>query len=521
MSGAVILLAGLCAAQAQDDDPLKALKSGQLIVWVVRAGAAPTQTPIPGLLAKQPMGYTEQTTGEFGQTASTYGQTAGSYGKPSDTAAIGTPPIPAGADAAVPPSPNAGYHEQTEGSFGQTSSDYGTVSSDHGQTASSLGQTASSYGTAASNHGQTAGSFGKSLSTIAHAGDLPTQPPSTLLTQLQGVVSAAFPQLRVQYADVKEGDLPARLKAFEGTSACPDVLVGLPANDQPEFYKRYVLATVVSADSGNQTSTDSLPPVLVLLRAPHRATAKAFALWMGEGAKEGAAPHDLSAMQTTVASVAQSAMLRLLQGGELGDVADPWMVKLPPQQALLVQASSGKGEDALPRVDVVSARVNGAVAAVALRVVVSSDRELGVTHPLLVLRKADDGSWRVLQVSLNLSPQEQRAQSAGLMSTNPAPAELKRGVMGITQAAPADGETRSPQPDLWWDNGGGAGLQVIEWQHGLGSHLFLVLDQAARLQTRVTAAFAREQGTYRWRVWSVGAGGTMKISPWSMMKIAR
>jgi hypothetical protein len=516
---ALVLLAGFGVAQTPDDDPLKVLKNGQLVVWVVRAGAAPTQAPISGLLAKQPMGYTEQTTGEFGQTASSYGQTAGSYGKPSDTAAIGTPPIPAGADAAVPPSENAGYHEQTSGSFGQTSGSYGTVSSDHGQTASTLGQTSSTYGTAASNHGQTAGSFGNSLSTIAHAGDTPNQPSSGLLVQLQGIVQQAFPHLQVRYVDVGQGDLAAKLKAVESTSMCPDVLVGLPENVQADVYKRYVLATVVSADSRNETSAS--PPALVLLRAPHKATAKAFALWLGEGANENSVVHDLNATQTTVATIAQSAMLLLLQDEDLGDVADPKMAKLPPQQALLVQAGVGKAEDAMPRVDVMSVRVNGALAAVALRVVVSSDGELGVTHPSMVLRKSDEGIWRVLQLSLNLAPQEQKTQAVELMSTRPALAEQKTGVIGVKLAAPLDGETRPPQPELWWDNGGGAGLQVIEWQRGLGSHLFLVPDQAARLQTRVTAAFAKQPGTYRWRVWSVGVGGAMKISPWSTMKIAR
>jgi hypothetical protein len=138
-----------------------------------------------------------------------------------------------------------------------------------------------------------------------------------------------------------------------------------------------------------------------------------------------------------------------------------------------------------------------------------------------VLRKSEDGNWRVLQVSLDLSPREQKAQGAQLMSTRPALAEQKAGVLGVKLAAPLDGETRPPQPELWWDNGGGSGLQVIEWQRGPGSHLFLVPDQAARLQTRVTATFAKQPGTYRWRVWSVGVGGAMKISPWSTMKIAR
>lgn len=78
-------------------------------------------------------------------------------------------------------------------------------------------------------------------------------------------------------------------------------------------------------------------------------------------------------------------------------------------------------------------------------------------------------------------------------------------------------------PELWWDNGGGAGLQVVEWQRSRGgwldAHLYLAPDHNPKLQTRVTAQFANSQGRYRWRVWSVGAEGEMKISPWRTLNI--
>jgi hypothetical protein len=96
-------------------------------------------------------------------------------------------------------------------------------------------------------------------------------------------------------------------------------------------------------------------------------------------------------------------------------------------------------------------------------------------------------------------------------------------VLGISQAAPVDGETRTAQPELWWDNLGGATLQIVEWQQGAPnnwsvSNLYFVPDNRERLRTRVAARFALG-GQYRWRVWSVGPGGIVVLSPWRTMTI--
>jgi len=99
-------------------------------------------------------------------------------------------------------------------------------------------------------------------------------------------------------------------------------------------------------------------------------------------------------------------------------------------------------------------------------------------------------------------------------------------VMGVALASPADGSVGSIAPDLAWDNGGGAGLQVVEWQYPYkggwsDTRLFLVPDMGSTLRTRVGADFATLPLTYRWRVWSIGASGAMKISSWRTFSIGR
>jgi hypothetical protein len=92
------------------------------------------------------------------------------------------------------------------------------------------------------------------------------------------------------------------------------------------------------------------------------------------------------------------------------------------------------------------------------------------------------------------------------------------------QAGPSDGDSKAPRPELWWDNLGGATLQIVEWQPQRGrgmpseSELYFVPDTGTRLKTSVVARFA-EQGSYRWRVWSVGAEGTIVVGTWRTLKI--
>ncbi len=171
--------------------------------------------------------------------------------------------------------------------------------------------------------------------------------------------------------------------------------------------------------------------------------------------------------------------------------------------------------------------MNGSLAAVGLRVVVSSAKVFGVAHPLVVLRAAKDGQWKVLQMSLNLTQHEEANERQALMLSNPpTAAEQNAGVKGIAQASPMDGQTLAQVPQLVWDNHGGAGLQVVEWQRGEGgawsdARLYLVEDRHPTLRTQVMAEFADANGRYRWRVWSVGTHGAVEISPWRTFRLAQ
>ena len=171
--------------------------------------------------------------------------------------------------------------------------------------------------------------------------------------------------------------------------------------------------------------------------------------------------------------------------------------------------------------------MNGGLAAVGLRVVVSSANVFGVAHPLVVLRMSREGQWKVLQMSLNMPQHEQSNERQALMVSNPpTAAEQVSGVKGISQASPQDGQSLSQVPQLVWDNHGGAGLQVVEWQRGEGgawsdARLYLVEDRSPTLRTQVEAEFADANGRYRWRVWSVGAHGEMMISPWRGFSVSQ
>ena len=55
-----------------------------------------------------------------------------------------------------------------------------------------------------------------------------------------------------------------------------------------------------------------------------------------------------------------------------------------------------------------------------------------------------------------------------MLSSPPTAAEQSSGVKGIAQASPQDGQNVAQMPQLVWDNHGGAGLQVVEWQRGEG-----------------------------------------------------
>jgi len=551
-SAMLLMCAGaLCS---QDPEPLSALRHGPLVVWYLAAPTRPPQSNLNAIAALHnatPLNYSEKTTGTFGQNASTYGQNAGSYGVDADSTTISTPSIPPDQNATSAKPNGIGYQQKDLSNFGQNAAGYGTAASNYGQNGStagqnagSYGQNAGSYGTAASNVGQNASDYGAGNGNVAPAeaanSNAPAQQPPLRNAQAEQVkegLQEAFPDLQMRFIAIDPDQLKARLMAARGTADYPDVLLGtLPAawwSGMDTDFGLSMLQPAVFYPNGVTDNSEGEPEVAILMHAPHMQAARAFALWMSEPMSDcpGCVQASLKDKQAAAATVAKTAMERLLNGEPLGDLADPDLVMDSSRSVrrMLAIMGSTAGNTVAPsdgvHVQVAEVSANGGLAAVALRVVVSSPGVFGVAHPLVVLRAGKDGQWKVLQMSLNLPQYEQSNERQALMvSAPPTVAEQSSGVKGIAQASPQDGQNVAQIPQLVWDNHGGAGLQVVEWQRGEGGawsdgRLYLVEDRNPTLRTQVLAEFANTNGRYRWRVWSVGAHGAVEISPWRTFRL--
>jgi hypothetical protein len=461
-------------------------ESGTLTVWVVLHNPNPrprSRVAVGGAPAVPQ--YQEKTMGEFGQTAGSVGQTAGSVG-------------------------------QTAGSFGQTAGSTGEPAGNTGQTAGSFGTTASSVGKNAGDAGQTVGSFGVSTSDLSAA----AAAANTIRTgvvrhdsswdNFERSVEGRFPQLQVRFYDVYDDELAARLEAVAGTPNAPDALVGrpLPSGWKPSngtSVGQYGMVTRVLAVYHPQTEDDAA------VQRP-RSEPEAAVLDVG-----GRGPVAARAMYLWLLDEDERTLYRRSSADDAAAVA------------VAEQAFRGAlgGDGVTLQVDATDGHIRDSFAVVALRAVELGQREFGVAYGLAVLRKAENGRWGLLQISPYLTRPMQRngfdvllKATLGKEESNPLGNESPK-PLGISQAAPLDGDVRSPQPQLWWDNKGGASLQVVEWGLGDGpTNLFFVKDVNPHLRTAVVARFARAGGRYRWRVWSVGADGAMVLSPWRTMIVA-
>ncbi|MGA7158681.1 MAG: hypothetical protein WBY53_17680 [Acidobacteriaceae bacterium] len=544
--------AGVWAQSGAGVEPLAALRKGPLVVWYLSASAQPPESALQAVAALHnatPLNYSEKTTGNFGQNAASYGQDAGSYGQDADTRSISVPSIPADRDATTATPNGFGYKEKEASNEGQNAAGYGSNASNNGKPASAEGQNAGGYGQNAGGYGTEASSVGQNASSYgagSASGNAPAEAQNANASAAQGPLSdagaeqvrenlrEAFPDLQMRFVAVAPNQLLARLTAVRGTADAPDVLLGrLPAtwwNGMDSEFGLTMLRPAVFYPNGSIDNPESTEEVAILAHAPHMEAARAFALWMSEPGSgcPGCVLGGLAGNEGAAAAVAKSAVERLMSGEPLGSVADPEIATDSSRDVRRMLATMGSANTANDgvRVQVEHASLHGALAAVSLRVVVSSHGVFGVVHPLVVLRQAKDSQWRVLQLTLNLPQYEQANEERALMvSDPPTEKEQRSGVMGITQAAPMDDQTVAQMPQLVWDNHGGAGLQVVEWQHGEGdgwseARLFLVQDTNARLRTQVMAGFAAVSGRYRWRVWSVGAHGELKLSPWRTFRLA-
>jgi hypothetical protein len=553
--GVALAMLLICASglYAQDPEPLSALRHGPLVVWYLAASTRPPQSNLNAIAALHnatPLNYSEKTTGNFGQSASTYGQNAASYGVDADSATISTPSIPPDRNATTAKPNGIGYQQKDLSNVGQNAAGYGTNASNYGQNGSTAGQNAAGYGTTASNYGTAASNLGQNASDYgaANGNGAPAAVNSGALTQQGPLKNAqaeqvkeglreAFPDLQMRFIAVDPDQLKARLMAARGTADYPDVLLGtLPAawwSGMDTDFGLGMLQPAVFYPNGVTDNSEGEPEVAILMHAPHMQAARAFALWMSEPTSDcpGCVQASLIGKQATAAVVAKTAMERLLNGVPLGDAADADLVMDSSHgvRRMLAIMGSTSGNAASPKdgvhVQVAEVSANGDLAAVALRVVVSSPVVFGVAHPLVVLRAGKDGQWKVLQMSLDLPQHEQsNVRQALMVSAPPTSAEQTSGVKGIAQASPQDGQNVAQIPQLVWDNHGGAGLQVVEWQRGEGgawsdARLYLVEDRNPTLRTQVLAEFANANGRYRWRVWSVGAHGAVEISPWRSFRL--
>ncbi len=556
VAAAMLLCAG--ALHSQDPEPLSALRHGPLVVWYLAASTRPPQSNLNAIAALHnatPLNYTEKTTGTFGQNASTFGQNAASYGVDADSPTISTPPIPPDQNATTAKPNGIGYQQKDLSNFGQNAAGYGTNASNYGQNGSTAGQNAGSYGTASSNYGTAASNVGQNASDFGatNGSGAPVQVANAAAPMQQGPLRnaqaeqvkeglrEAFPDLQMRFIAVDPDQLKPRLMAARGTIDYPDVLLGtLPAawwSGMDTDFGLSMLQPAVFYPNGVTDNSEGEPEVAILMHAPHMQAARAFALWMSEPMSDcpGCVQASLGGKEASAAAVAKTAMERLLNGVPLGDAADADLVmdssrSVRRMLAIMGSASGNTGSNtAAPNdgvhVQVAEASANGGLAAVALRVVVSSPGVYGVAHPLVVLRAGRDGQWKVLQMSLDLPQNEQsNVRQALMVSAPPNVAEQSAGVKGIAQASPQDGQNVPQIPQLVWDNRGGAGLQVVEWQRGEGGawsdgRLYLVEDRNPTLRTQVLAEFANANGRYRWRVWSVGAHGAVEISPWRTFRL--
>lgn len=491
------------------------LEHGTLTIWLVSRATNDDKIRL-GLqklnVAIQPnKAVIEKTMSEFGTPASAVGQTSGSYGQTSGS--FGTPASDTG---------------QTAGSSGRPASEFGGSASANGQAAGSYGQTAGSFGTAASNYGVSASDSNRPVAAQNRMYGWSAQ---------QGFIAASlkqdFPGLSVQFVHVFDEEFKERLTAAKGTAAYPDVIFGLDA--VPGWWQSGLGVTMLGEPSQleySRLNPDGIfyrPGAVDLLRAaPHGDVARAFWVWMTRSLLCRSVGCDVEGDTRDAEEpvrIARGALRDVLEGVALGGSADKDAAEFlaGSAQAAALGSAWGDGVASLVgehvQMEVLTAFVSGRMAAVSLRAAVVAENAFGVLNALVVLHRADDGRWKVLQISPSQGVEHRRTVLGDLRTATQGEAKNGVSLQPVSLAAPLDGDTRTEGLGLWWDNNGQARLQVVEWQAAVGSGwgssaLLTVPDTNAHLQTRVTASFALQGSTYRWRVWSVGRGGSLAITPW-------
>lgn len=498
----LLLLSVTCMAQRSVDPVMQPLKTGSVTVWRVR----PTTDEDRARIAAQKLNatiaplkkYSERTTSEFGQSSSNVGQTAGSY------------------------------NNQPPGSIGQT--------------AGNSGQTARSVGTTAGSFGQTASSFGESTSDASKVKRVATaHDQNQILANLRGTLSMSLGRADVEFVDLVSEEFEDKLAAVTNSADYPDIVVGI--ENLPSWSSSGLGLTMFGLQVLPEPESTPVSNLFrafqradILLQAPHPVQARAFVVWLrDEGSCDPlcVSKRDIArqGMEEAV-TAAQGAFTNVLQGGTFKAYVDKDAAEFSGPVAQSLAFGDVFGGPASPidtehvRIDTIAVATNErrSLAAITLRAVIPSAGSLGVVHAQVVLRKSEGGGWSVLQLSSNLRLPRMAEVNGFLAQAMSGKPDESSPVLGVSQAAPLDGDNRSPQPYLWWDNLGGATLQVVEWQMKAESgwtntNLEPVSDTGPRLKTEVVASFARQSGQYRWRVWSIGKGGELKLSSWHTLLI--
>ncbi|MDE1163216.1 MAG: hypothetical protein PW792_14935 [Acidobacteriaceae bacterium] len=518
---AVVCLGGMAAAQDSSvkDTATSALEHGRLTVWIVHPAHAGWSGDPSGSVefnVTLPTTVQEQTAGSFGKNASDTGQTASTYG--ANASDVGT---------------SASNVGQTAGSAGTDPGSFGRPSSEVGQTAGSYGQTASSYGetVASLSSGNSTNPSGLKLS-HHHA-----ESWDRLVSRLH----ADFPGLDVRMEDVQEEDLVASLRGSVGTSDAPDVLVGEPlpwkwAQMGSGAGWHFVLAPMGATKfpvqvEGSGIGLDSSiapwkPEVAIVSRTPHPKLARGFAVWLADGGRCQMCAVGVGPAQQAVADAALATVRSVLSNGLPDAHVDKLYARSDAEvtRAAAVQGTHPVSLEGLHvRTDLMELYANDRLAVAEVRGVLEASSGFGVLHSFVVARADAAGKWNVLQVTSSMTLGMART-ALDLVRPFAEDMDDPGDPKPVSQAAPAENAVVSGRPELWWDNHDGAQLEVVEWQigapgHWAGSRLFFVPDRGIHLRTRATADFATETGTYRWRVWSVGQGGVLVLTPWRGFRV--
>jgi hypothetical protein len=242
--------------------------------------------------------------------------------------------------------------------------------------------------------------------------------------------------------------------------------------------------------------------------------ARAFVTWLSE---RGWKPEPVGKWTTDeeqATEVAMAAVSTTLTGGNLGIIADEDMARFNGSFAR-AEALGGSGAELTSSVLAVAA--NERLAAVAVRTRADAGNAFGIVHSLVILRRLTD-RWQVLQVTPSVGTVELASRFAQLRLACRVVDEVA-GVGEVSLASPVDGESRVSPFELWWDNGAGAQLLIVEWQQpveGPPSRLYFLPDREPREKTRIVSPFGG--GGLRWRVWAIGKGGALTLSRWRDMR---